>query len=381
MRFSVGYQLPDEDEPSFATLVAKFREHIGEVYFSWLDLPSGRSPLVRRDDPGLEAAQARLERELVEMRGLGVRLDLLLNASCYGKEAYSLSLVERVSAVIARLMDLVGVDVVTTMSPLLAETVKRLFPGVEVRASVNMRLGTVRALEYVAHLFDSYHVQRECNRDLARLGELRAWADSNGKRLVMLANSGCLSHCSVQTFHDNLVSHEAEAAQVDNAPSETPALCWSYYRDRRNWVRFLQNTWVRPEDLHHYESLFPLVKLATRMHANPRRVVGAYAAGSFAGNLPDLFEPGHGPVFAPYVIDNRRFPLDWFERTTSCGQECEHCDYCPAVLEQVLAPRAYSAVAGDPRTQGAPSQASRAAGGSCQRTSGWMIWPACSSRC
>jgi len=344
VRFAVGYQLPDEDEAPFAALVGEFHECIAEVYFPWLDLPSGRSPLVGPDDPGREAARARLERDLVEMRRLRVRLDLLLNASCYGREAYSLALVERVSSVIAHLMDLVGLDLVTTMSPLIAETVKRRFPGVEVRASVNMRLGTVRSLEYISHLFDSYHVQREFNRDLGRLGELRAWAEANGKRLVMLANSGCLSYCSVQTFHDNLVSHEAEAAEMENVPSETPALCWSYYGERRNWVRFLQNTWVRPEDLHHYEALFPVAKLATRMHANPRRVIHAYAAGRFAGNLPDLFEPGHGPLFAPYGIDNRRFPEDWFERTTTCGQECERCDYCTAVLERVLTPASYGLV-------------------------------------
>ncbi len=338
MRFAVGYQLPDEDEAPFAALVGEFREHVADVYFPWLDLPSGRSPLVGPDDPGREAAQARLEHDLLEMRRLGVRLDLLLNASCYGREAYSLALVERVSSVIAHLVDLVGLDIVTTMSPLLAETVKRRFPGIEVRASLNMRVGSVRSLEYVAHLFDSYHVQRECNRDLARLRELRAWAEANGKGLVMLANSGCLSYCSAQTFHDNLVSHEAEAAELDNAPAEAPALCWSYYRERRNWVRFLQNTWVRPEDLHHYEGLFPVVKLATRMHANPRRVIQAYATRRFAGNLPDLFEPGHGLLFVPYIIDNQRFPEDWLEQTTTCGQKCEHCDYCATVLEQVLTP-------------------------------------------
>ncbi|MFB3880855.1 MAG: hypothetical protein ACE149_06305 [Armatimonadota bacterium] len=338
MKFAVGYQLPDDDEPPFVALVEEFRDHVAEVYFPWLDLPTGRSPMVRRHDPDYQGAQARLEQDLRAIGRAGVKLDLLLNASCYGAEAHSIALVERASAIIAHLLDLAGLDIVTTMSPLLAEAVKRRFPGVEVRASVNMRLATVRSLEYVADLFDSYHVSRECNRDLERLGELRAWADANGKRLVMLANSGCLSHCSVQTFHDNLVSHETEAEQLASVPAAAPALCWSYLRDRRHWVRFLQNTWVRPEDLHHYQRFFPVVKLATRMHANPRRVIEAYASGHYAGNLPDLFEPGHGPLFAPFIIDNRRFPEDWFRRTTTCGQRCEGCGYCERVLQQVLAP-------------------------------------------
>ncbi len=338
MRFALGYQLPDDDQPPFAELVREFRDHIAEVYCPWLDLPSGRSPLVAYADPERGRVQARLEADLLALRRLGVKLDLLLNASCYGPEAYSLALVERVSSVIAHLLDLVGLDIVTTMSPLIAETVKRRFPAVEVRASVNMRLGTVRSLEYVAHLFDSYHLARECNRDPERLAELHAWAETNGKQLLLLVNSGCLTHCSVQTFHDNLVSHEADAAQMQNASAEAPALCWSYLRDRRHWVRFLQNTWIRPEDLHHYEARFPVVKLATRMHADPRRVLQAYASRRYRGNLPDLFEPGHGPLFAPFIIDNHRFPQDWFARTTSCGQRCARCDYCPSVLAQVLVP-------------------------------------------
>ena len=335
MKFAVGHQLPDEDEPPFADLVRDFSEHIAEVYFPWLDLPTGRSPIVR-DPSEHRVAQELLEEDLLAIRHLGVKLDLLLNASCYGQEAYSINLVERVSTVIAHLRELVGLDIVTTMSPLIAETVKQRFPEVEVRASVNMRLGTTRAMEYVAHLFDSYYVQREFNRDYMRLDELQGWSQANGKKLMMLANSGCLSYCAVQTFHDNLVSHEAEVARMANVPAETPAFCWSYYRDRKNWLRFLQNTWIRPEDLHHYGDRFPIVKLATRMHANPRRVIQAYVSGRFSGNLPELFEPGHGSVFAPYIIDNRRFPADWFERTSSCGQQCELCGYCAEVLEQVL---------------------------------------------
>lgn len=338
MKFAVGYQLPDDDEPLFAELVREFREHVAEVYFPWPDLPTGRSPLVKWGDPQRQTVQAQLEQDLLALRRLGVKLDLLLNASCYGTEAHSLALAERVSSVITHLLDLVGLDTVTTMSPFLAETVKRRFPGVETRASVNMRLATVRSLEYVAHLFESYHVARECNRDPERLAELHAWTEANGKRLIMLANSGCVSHCPVQTFHDNLVSHEAEAVEMEHVPGEAPTLCWSYLRDPRHWVSFLQSTWVRPEDLHHYRAHFPVVKLATRMHANPRRVLQAYVSQRYCGNLPDLFEPGHGPLFAPFIVDNSRFPQDWFARTSTCGQQCEHCSYCLSVLPEVLVP-------------------------------------------
>jgi len=336
VKFAVGYQLPDEDQPPFVALAREFREHLAEVYFPWPEMASGRSPLGRQRGYVDWTAQARLEQDLAELRGLGLKLDLLLNASCYGRHAYSQELVERVSSIVGHLVDTVGLDIVTTMSPLLAETMKREFPEIEVRASINMRLGAIASLEYVAHLFDSFYLQREYNRDLAHIGAVQTWAQERGKRLLLLANSGCLSFCSVQTFHDNLVAHEAEVAGMVNVPAESPALCWSFYQDPAHWVYFLRGTWIRPEDVPHYEGLVSVMKLATRMHANPRRVVQAYVSGSFRGNLPDLLEPGHGPCFAPRAIDNARFPADWFERTTTCGRRCAECGYCEAVLAQVL---------------------------------------------
>ncbi|NIM05786.1 MAG: hypothetical protein GTN65_09245, partial [Armatimonadetes bacterium] len=62
VKFAVGYQLPDEDEPPFADLVGEFREHIAEVYFPWPGIPSGRSPIVSGDPSERSAAQAQLER-------------------------------------------------------------------------------------------------------------------------------------------------------------------------------------------------------------------------------------------------------------------------------------------------------------------------------
>lgn len=336
MKFAVGYQLPEEDEEPLVDVVRDFRERIDEVYFPWMDMPSGRAPMSSRDGFFDWTSQERLQKDLMSFREMGVKLDLLLNASCYGRYGFSRYLSNLVCSVIGHLKETVGLDVVTTMSPMIAGTVKKNFPDIDVRASVNMRLGTVKAMEYVADLFDSFYVQREYNRDLERIAELKEWCDSRGKKLYMLANSGCLNFCSVQTFHDNLVSHEKEMNETVNLTEDAPALCWKYYRKRENWVKFLQNSWVRPEDVHNYEEYFSVMKLATRMHANPGMVVEAYCAGKFRGNLPDLLEPGHGPVFAPNIMDNTRFPPDWFERTTGCDKRCLGCGYCDSVLKEVL---------------------------------------------
>jgi len=65
-------------------------------------------------------------------------------------------------------------------------------------------------------------------------------------------------------------------------------------------------------------------------------VLEAYTTGRWLGNLLDLFEPGFAPALAPYVLDNRRFPADWFARTSTCNHGCHRCDYCRQTLDQVL---------------------------------------------
>jgi collagenase-like PrtC family protease len=336
LRFAVGYQLPEPDEEPLTQIVAEFRDRLAEVYFPWLDMPSGRSPMSARGGEVQWDAQQVLERDLHALKGLGLKLNLLFNANCYGGQALSQALHSRVCSIVAHLLDTCGLDVVTTTSLLVARTVQQQFPEVEVRASVNMRLGTARAMDYVAEYFDSFTMQREYNRDLGRIAELKAWAEERGKALHFLANSGCLSWCSGQSFHDNLVAHEAQISETVNVSGWNPSVCWGYYSDPAHWVALLQSTWVRPEDLHHYEGLFPVAKLATRMHANPRKVIQAYCQGRFRGNLLDLFEPGHGPLLGRHVIDNTRFPEDWFQRTSECDQRCQACGYCAAVLERVL---------------------------------------------
>ena len=337
MKFSVGYQLPDEHEEPLVDLVSDYREHVAEVYFAWAGMPSGRANLTERRGYVDWTGQRRLEADLAALRQMGVRLNLLLNANCYGGLAVSQYLKNQVASLLDHLGDLAGgVDAVTTASPAVAAMVKEHSPQVEVRASVNMRIGTVDGMAYVAHLFDGYCVQREHNRDLAHLARLRQWADREGKRLTLLANSGCLPHCSGQTFHDNLVAHEREVDETLNVPGWSPTVCRGFLRDRSHWPVLLRSTWIRPEDVARYEGRVDQMKLATRMHSRPRLVLDAYARGRHVGNLLDLLEPGFAGALAPMVIDNTRFTDDWFERTSTCGRRCETCDYCERVLEDVL---------------------------------------------
>ena len=280
-----------------------------------------------------------LHDELVELRQRGVKLDLLLNANCYGEQAMSHALEEKIRAIITEL-DSWGCmpEIVTAASPFVARTVKKYFPQIETRASVNMRLTTLQAMKYLAPWFDSYYIGRDIHRDLSAVKRISEWAHANGKKVGILANSGCLRNCPWQTYHDNLVSHSAVAMNVRPASGFNPHLCWTMYEDPANFPEILKATWIRPEDLHRYEPYVDFVKLATRQHSMFRLVAEAYTGGSFKGNLLDLLEPGFAPAFgrSGVMIDNSSFPSDWSEKVSCCKRECLDCGYCDEVFTTVM---------------------------------------------
>lgn len=334
MDFAVGYRHVAEGE-RFSSVVCDY-PGVREVYFPWPEEPSGRPVLGygEEDDPA-EVCDV-LHDELVALKLAGKRLDLLLNANCYGEKAMSAALERHIIDIIATLISWgVKPEVVTAASPFVARTVKKVFPEIETRASVNMRLTTLQAFRYLAPWFDSYYLGRDVQRNLETVREFSDWCRANGKKLGILANSGCLRNCPWQTYHDNLIAHSTAALGEPAAKDFNPHLCWTLYRDPENFPEILKATWVRPEDLHRYEGLVDFVKLATRQHASPRMVVDAYVRGEYRGNLLDLLEPGFSPAFRPRFIDNAAFPADWFEKSGSCARGCTECGYCEKVWKTV----------------------------------------------
>ena len=333
MDFAVGYKHVSGGEPFSASVLGV--PEIREVYFPWVDEPSGRPKVGSDEGDDCETISAVLHDELVALKRGGKRLDLLLNANCYGAESMSKKLESHIIDILATLVGWgTKPEIVTTASPFIARTLKKVFPEIEVRASVNMRLMTVQAMSYLAPWFDSYYLGRDVQRNIDMVKRAADWCHAHEKKIGILANSGCLRNCPWQTYHDNLVAHSDAALKMPGA-DYNPHLCWTMYANRKNLPEILKATWVRPEDLYNYEGLVDFVKLATRQHNSPRMVVKAYVVGRWQGNLLDLLEPGFSPAFRPSFIDNAAFPEGWFEKTGHCERECTGCGYCERVFREV----------------------------------------------
>ena len=283
MKFSAGYQA---DTAWIDALIAR-RDALCDVYFAFGAMPSGRMAV---------ADEERQLEDLGRLADAGISLHLLFNANCYGAKAQSRKLFDEIGGTIERFADgaLAGV---TTTSPLIARFVKDNFPDLETRASVNMEIGTEEGMEYLADVFDGFYLKRELNRDIDAVRKVKEWCDRNGKKLYILANSGCLNYCSSHVFHDNLVAHEAEIAREDNGYAYR-GTCWTWLANAENRAKWMGRTnWIAPEDVTKYEGLCAAMKLATRVNAHPVRILESYATGSHVGDIKGLLEPDHSSLW------------------------------------------------------------------------------------
>lgn len=303
LKFSVGYQLFADNV--FINKIIDCKEKISEVYFSWGDFANGRNNQIKRADMTPWEAQEKQMTDLERLSQEGIGLNILFNATCYGKDSQSRAFFEKIGDTVDYIINNYGLASATTTSPLIAGFIKNNFPDVDVRASVNMSVGSIEGMDYIKKYFDSFYMKRELNRDFAKINELKSWCDENGKTLYALANSGCLNNCSAHTFHDNLVSHETEISAMDNG-FMFEGICKQYLKDEKNFTALLEYTsYIRPEDIHLYEALFPAMKLATRVNKNPVRILEAYVKkGKYIGNTLDLLEPSH--AIYPYILDNEK---------------------------------------------------------------------------
>jgi len=335
-KFAVGHYLTEKpDDPlSFAELAKKFAPRLREVYFPWPGLSNARAKVYDKPDD-----EARIAADLKYCREHGMKLDILANATCYGETSFSTEQRKQILSIIGKLDDMgLKPEIVTTTSPYIAKVFRLNFPDIEIRASVNMRLRNTLALEYLAPLYDSYYICRDVQRDLPTFHLMADWCHSHGKKLCMLANSGCVRNCPWQVFHETLLSHKFTDAFAEMDNLNLNLVCNQIFIQKKTLADFLRCTWIRPEDVHVFEPELETIKLSTREAKYPHTIVEAYVNESFDGNLTLLMDPYHGFGFRPNRVDNKSFPADWITSGIAgkCAENCKHCGKCEALLEKLL---------------------------------------------
>lgn len=330
-KYAVGY---DWNIPGgFTAMVKPYISTVKEVFFSWPGMVSGRNVHLEKS---IEDSIEQLANDLAWCRQNGIELDLLFNANCYGEDAYCEDLRNQVYDVMAELdRRSLFPEIVTTTSQYIAKVLKVRYPQVEIRASVNMRLESTKAMEYISDIFDSYYICRDIQRDRHVLALFSDWCKNHGKKLCMLVNSACLRSCPVQIWHDNYLCHKPWKAEEQEFILHYPYRLCGRVQERPNAeAEVLRMSWIRPEDIHYYEPYVSAMKLATRSTPHPELMLKTYAEGHWDGDLLEIL----GAENPNFTLDNASFPSDWIESgiAQSCAINCTNCGKCNEVLEKVL---------------------------------------------
>ena len=333
-KFAFGYFFEKRHGFTFRDLAEKYAPFLKEVYFPWPGLLSARE---------LEGDPLPLQKQLIDdlkfCRSKGMCLDLLVNATCYGDTAFTAAQRKDYYGQLKELSSHgLMPEIVTTSSPYIAKISKGFDASFECRASVNMRLLSTIAMEYVAGEFDSFYLCRDVQRDLPTVRTFARWGRKNGKTICMLANSGCLRFCPWQTFHETLLAHHFKHILPEIKKLKMPStLCSGLIADKQ-FEEILRGSWIRPEDLIRYDPYVSVFKLSTREANRPDLILQAYTSGTFDGDLLHLLDPDFSLFVSPKIFDNKSFPKEWSEGKIAgkCAANCTHCGKCTEVLNTIL---------------------------------------------
>ncbi len=284
MKLSVAYSFA----PDLLARLSQYSE-VAEVYGKLRSDPigGGRSSYTLRP-----ASWGRLREVVDEAHGYGIGFNYLIN----GATLQGLEQTRRGQKTIRRLLariDRMGVDSVTVASPYLLRVVKRCHPRLRVRVSAFAVVdGPAKARQWEDMGADAICISAlACNRSFGVLGAMR---EAVSCELQLIVNASCMPGCAHELTHMNLLTASSSTS------SATRGLCLDHCFLRCSSLRlhepvhYIRSTWIRPEDLHHYEELgydsFKIVERSCPTELLVKRVE-AYVRRSFDGNLLEIAGP------------------------------------------------------------------------------------------
>ena len=236
----------------------------------------------------------RMEGHIALAHELGLRFLYLWNVGTVGDAEYRSAFVaemqEQLRALVAA-----GIDGLVVGLPWMIPLAKEIAPDLEVSVSSFVHVDSPReARQFQAMGADTIILHQTGNRDFRTLQEIRAAVSCD---LELIANNSCVYQCPYVCAHQ---TSPAFHSRTGSRPVLEYELFWCAGRYARDGAEIIRARWIRPEDLHVYESCgFDRFKIAGRGRDTAwlLRAAQAYTQRAHAGNLTDIISMSqHAPL-------------------------------------------------------------------------------------
>ena len=347
---SMEFSVPYNGDINLISRLAELREHNGSrIRELFLSGPQEHAASGRIAHNG----NARQFEEAVKlMHEAGFRVNLVMNSTCEGIREYSDQYAGYMRDYIGFMVEELGIEAFTVANPYILAMVRDIAPGAEISASVLADVDCPERARAFARLGANVVTPEVCvNRDLKALQAIKA----EGLELKVMVNEGCLHKCPYRKFHFNAMSHisdnaarlgrgltlEQFKAQVDVVAGQTFFnLCGADIQADHSLI--LKSGWIRPEDLHAYESVATFFKISGRTCPTHvvLRMVRAYMEQSWDGDLLDIMDSSLRTQSTRFgaSLDNRKLgEAHFIDHVLNCNRNCAECGFCDRLASEAVA--------------------------------------------
>jgi collagenase-like PrtC family protease len=330
MDFSVPYNNDPEALSEILSLKQVGENRIREIYLSGPQEYAGSGRITA------ELSISQFADAVRQIHEHGIRVNLLLNATCAGGDWYSPESLDTQMEYLRHAHLELGVEAVTIANPLYISQVRSRFPDLEISASVLGDIDCIqRAVVFSQAGANVITPDVNINRNLEMLSAIRK---AGGAELKLMVNEGCLHKCSFRKFHFNYISHKSR----DLGPVEDDVFFGNCTRlTYGDPSQIFRSCWIRPEDLAKYAGISTYFKIVgrTRPKSFLIRTVRAYMQRKWDGNLLEILCSSLNQYALEYGahLDNRTLDeIGFFERVTShSGMSDEDSYYCDLARDLV----------------------------------------------
>lgn len=270
-----------------------------------------------------------LENYVKKAAKYGINFNYTFNPSCYGNKEFSLHGIKQVNKLLNTIWE-IGIKNLTIASPALIEIANSTGRKFEIKASTICEINSPAKAEFYKNLgVERLVVDADITRDFVKLRNI---FKKFGDGVEVIVNNVCRKNCAYKMFHYN---HEAHCT------SESTQTVNDYYANRcimenvNNVEAYIKMCWIRPEDLHFYESCgIKNFKIQGRQNINKSnliKTIESYFERNFDGNLYDLINLFSANDIGQQYIDNKKldgFIDKFYEEPDFCMDLCGECGYC-----------------------------------------------------